>query len=173
MARPIWKYVIVAICGIISIVVLIFVIGVIIFVNQTSGHHSIPQNQLTDMPNHFAIGWGMVDVPPMSVERAERDATFTGAGSEWYLLKMSGPDVGRFKQAVISHYSDAEKRKARSIASTNATECFAAVRWETCPSWWQPESLPDAEAVKIDPYPRLVFIFSAQTGTVYWYAQGH
>lgn len=136
---------------------------------ESNGLHPIPVSQIGGMQGLFK------NAPPMRVVAAEQDSTFTGSASRWYQLSLAPADVASFEQSIKAGYLEPRPQQSgRRIESITAAECVALVRLENpLPKFWHPESLADVEVIRIGPYPYITIFFSRQSGTAYFYQQGH
>jgi hypothetical protein len=139
-----------------------------------SDFRRIPSDQIADMEGKFRNGWG-IDVPALRVEAAEQDSVFSGSPSRWYRLSVPPESVGAFRDAVVSRYRRDMTRNGPAVVTGDAAaEGMRHGQPSRQPSWWEPEKLPDADAVMIGgKYLHHLFVFSKKTGTVYVFLQGH
>jgi hypothetical protein len=113
--------------------------------------------------------WGI----DSQVEGAEEVCEFTGHGDEWYKLTISPNQIPLLRERLINEHQHMQKPPVELI-NDSVEKCIKVTEQISHPpSWWQPEALPDADAVRMSVHQTKVFIFSAQTGTVYLYFEGH
>jgi len=136
---------------------------------SNSDREAIPAEQVAWLTNQCSE-WGVT----VKVEGAEQELEFTGSGSQWYRLKVAPEQVQTLKSYLVDLYLDRQASPPRKLGTESIADCIKESReGANQPEFWIPETLPDADAVKVGGYPSRVFIFSRTTGTVYIFLQGH